>query len=83
LQNLGARCLGVPPQAQSPAVFTDETASLVSALQKKWALTENGIVDPQFASLLMERCQYDYYLDDGSSAGSKGYKYKVVIPVYR
>ena len=45
--------------------------------------TVSGVVDPTTARLLLSSYSYDQYQDDGATAQSQGYLYKILIPVHR
>jgi hypothetical protein len=62
--------------------YDDESSEAVSAFQTATNLNVNGIIDAPTANLLLNLYSNDGYQDKGVTAGSMGYLYKIVIPVY-
>jgi len=63
--------------------YDNDTANAVTAFQKGHGLSADGIFGPSTANLLLDTCSCDGYRDTGFTAGSMGYKYKVLIQVFR
>jgi peptidoglycan hydrolase-like protein with peptidoglycan-binding domain len=62
--------------------FDDKDASATSAFQSSHGLVVSGVLDAAAASLLLQLHSADGYKDDGFTAESMGYKYKIHIQLY-
>lgn len=67
---------------KADGVFGDETDAATRAFQTAHELPSTGRVDEATAELLLELHSADGVKDTGFTAASRGYLYKVFIPVY-
>eukprot|EP00055_Hartaetosiga_balthica_P004580 m.12208 g.12208 ORF g.12208 m.12208 type:complete len:303 (+) comp3966_c0_seq1:78-986(+) len=61
--------------------FDGNTVAATNQLQAHFNLKQTGEVDEELSSLVMAHLTEDGYQDDGASAESLGYRYKVLISV--
>lgn len=62
--------------------YDEETSLAINKLQQFMKLDNNSMIDSSTASLLLNQYSNDGYKDNGIKAGTLGYLYKVLIPVY-
>jgi peptidoglycan hydrolase-like protein with peptidoglycan-binding domain len=61
--------------------FESEDVDATKSFQKAVGLTASGVIDSATAQKLLDLHSADNYKDDGFTAASKGYLYKVHMPV--
>jgi len=62
--------------------YGNDSSNATASFQKAHGLKSNGIFDAITAQLLLDLHSDDGYTDNGFTAASKGYKYKLYLPVY-
>lgn len=62
--------------------FDTQTASALSWFQGVVGVESTGVLDVATAKEIMEKLNDDNYVDDGLPAATRGYLYKVVVPVH-
>eukprot|EP00981_Chlorochromonas_danica_P011332 scaffold3873_cov177-Ochromonas_danica.AAC.12 len=63
-------------------IYGQDSAAATSSFQKAHNLNVNGVLDEVTANLLLQLHSADGYKDNGFTASSMGYLYKVHIPVH-
>lgn len=81
-QNLLKRDSSVA-EIEISGVYDSMTVSAVSAFQKAHSLPVDGAVGAKTAQELLDCCSADGVTDSGFTAASRGYKYKLLIPVHQ
>lgn len=82
LQNLINRDSAVRGRLPVTSAFDQDTSNAVRAFQLHRRLPVTGIFDEKTANALLDCCSRDGVKDTGFTAASKGYKYKITMPVY-
>lgn len=72
----------VIPKISLDSKFTEECSTAVASFQLSSGLAATGIFDATTAQRLLDLHSADGIKDTGFSAGSKGYLYKINIPVH-
>lgn len=84
-QHLLRRSAFVRPTTQCcSGVFDEDSADAVRAVQEGANLTvdEKGALDVPTAKYLLAHHSFDGYVDNGRSAHSQGYRFKIMVPVH-
>ncbi len=79
LQNLLQRSIAIKPKITSE--YDEQTEESVKAFQSAVSITSDGIVGPVTAQAILDNLSADGYKENGTTAGSLGYLYKIVLPV--
>lgn len=81
-QTLLSRDDRVPPSFIVSGTFDESSAAATSAFQSHVGLKVTGVVDSETAQKLLDTHSADGFKDDGFTAASRGYLYKIHIPVH-
>ena len=63
-------------------IYGEATTASVEKLQEASTLSKSGTFDSETAQFVLDKFSNDGVVDNGNSASSLGYKYKVHVPVY-
>jgi len=67
---------------EADGVFGAKSADAVSSFQKGNGLPVDGTLTAATAGVLLDKHSADGFVDDGQSAESQGYLYKIIVPLH-